>query len=210
MSAVFRRCVVAVAGLAALAPLVAAQPASAFPKGDSVFSFNYKVIASTHIKKLNQTITTPPGGRFNGQIDFDTAQLQGNIKLPPIKFTFSEAGLPLATATAQIATVKPVTGRVNLNNFRVTATSTFNLRLVSVYAATPVPLPLPPVNLVGNSCTTATPIVVTMSGIAKIGAKSTFKGTFTIPNFKTCGALTTVLNQLIPGPGNTFSATASP
>jgi hypothetical protein len=79
----------------------------------------------------------------------------------------------------------------------------------------PLPLPLPPitvppVNLVGTSCTTASPISVTMSGIAHLGAPSTFKGSFTIPNFANCEAMTTVLNEEIPGPGNTFSATASP
>jgi hypothetical protein len=213
-----------VSGLALLACLVAvAQPAYAakkktrfgFPKHDTVFAFNYNVIASTHIKKLNQTITTPPGGKFNGEVDFDTARLRGNIKLPPVTFTFSEAGVPLATATAKIVQAKPITGKVNLNNFKVTTTSTFNMRIVSAYAAAPSvpvlgPLPLPPVNLVGDHCTTEKPIVVTMSGIAKIGEKSTFSGTFTIPKFKTCSVMTAVLNQLVPGPGNTFTATATP
>jgi hypothetical protein len=45
---------------------------------------------------------------------------------------------------------------------------------------------------------------------ASLDKPSTFKGVFTIPHFKTCGALTAVLNQLIPGPGNTFRATARP
>jgi hypothetical protein len=89
------------------------------------------------------------------------------------------------------------------------------MRIVSAYAATPAvpvlgPLPVPPVNLVGDKCTTETPIVVTMSGIAKIGQKSTFTGSFTIPKFKTCSVMTPILNQLVPGPGNTFSATATP
>ena len=93
---------------------------------------------------------------------------------------------------------------------RVTATSTFNIRIIHAYAALPIPLPLPPVNLVGNHCTTATPVSVTMSGIAHLGAASTFSGTFTIPDFKSCGAATAGLNLLIPGPGNTFTATTSP
>jgi hypothetical protein len=204
--------------------LVVAQPASAakpkttkygFPTSHTVFGFHYKVVASTHIKKMNQTITTPPGGIFDGEADFDTSQIRGKITLPPIKFTFSQAGVPLATATAQIVSAKPITGKINLNNFRVTTTSVFNMRIISAYAATPsVPgvgaLPLPPVNLVGNKCTTEKPISVTMSGIAKIGAKTTFSGAFTIPKFKTCSVMTPILNQLVPGPGNTFTATAKP
>ena len=39
---------------------------------------------------------------------------------------------------------------------------------------------------------------------------STFTGEFTIPRFKNCGLLTFAINLLIPGDGNTFSATASP
>jgi len=224
MPAVRRRAVAAISGLALVMSLVAvAQPATAavkktkfgFPTTDSVFAFNYKVIASTHIKKLNQTITTPPGGKFLGEVDFDTSRLRGTIQLPPVKFTFSQAGVPLANATAQIVSAKPITGTINLKTFKVTTTSTFNMRIVSAYAATPTvpvlgPLPVPPVNLVGDKCTTETPIVVTMSGIAKIGQKSTFTGSFTIPKFKTCSVMTPILNQLVPGPGNTFSATATP
>jgi hypothetical protein len=219
MSALRRRCVAAVVGLALVTPLVlAAQPASAFPKGDFVFPFNYKVVASTHIKKLNQTITPPPG-RFKGGIDVTQGGLlQGSITLPPVTFTFSPAaGIPLATATAQIVQAKPVIGKVTLANLHVTATATFNLRILSVVPATPtvpgvgpLPVPVPPVNLVGDQCTTEKPIVVTMTGVASLTKKSTFTGSFTIPNFKTCGALTIALNQLIPGPGNTFSATAYP
>ena len=223
-----RRLVCVFVSVAALVlPIVgSAQPAQAFPKGDFVFTFAYKVKASTTIKKLNQTISPPPG-TFKGGIDIDKGGvLLGHIKLPPTTFTFSEAGLPLAKATAQIVEAKPVTGKVNLAKFFVTATSTFNLKILSVVpvaptvtlpggditgiGSLPVPVDPPPVNLVGKTCTTETPIVVTMSGIAHLDRASTFKGLFTIPKFKTCGALTAVLNQLIPGPGNTFAATATP
>ena len=36
------------------------------------------------------------------------------------------------------------------------------------------------------------------------------KGVFSIPNFANCQGFEHVLNQLIPGPGNTFVATARP
>jgi len=220
--------VVFVSIAAVVAPVVvSAQPAQAFPKGDFVFPFKYKIQTSTTIKKLNQTIKPPPG-TFSGAIDIDKGGLLlGHIKLPPVSFTFTQAGIGLATATAQIVEAKPVTGKVTLGKIiRVVATSTFNLRILKVVPATPtlplpgggitgigqLPLPVdvPPVNLVGNTCTTETPINVTMSGIASFTKPSTFKGTFTIPKFKTCGLLTVALNQLIPGPGNTFSATANP
>jgi hypothetical protein len=50
-----------------------------------------------------------------------------------------------------------------------------------------------------------------MKGAASFGSPSTLSGVFTLPSFKTCGlVVTTALNQLLPGPGNTFTATATP
>jgi hypothetical protein len=107
----------------------------------------------------------------------------------------------------KITQTKPVTGTIDLENsypFKVVATATFNIRIVSAYAG------IVPVNLVGNSCTTSTPVSVTMRGAALPGQAATFSGIYTIPPLKTCGALTLALNQVIPGPGNTFTAKASP
>jgi hypothetical protein len=187
----------------AIAPVaVLAQPAVAAKKHATI-PFAYKITATTHIKKLNQTVT-PPTGTFKGTIDLTAETLSGNINLPPATFTTKLAGAVPLTATAKIVQAKPVTGTINLSNFKVKATSTFNFLITSAYAAGV------PVNLVGNSCTTATPVSVTMSGIASLSGASKFSGTFTIPKFKSCGAATIALNQLIPGPGNTFSAVARP
>jgi hypothetical protein len=205
------------------------SPASAFPKGDPVYKFKYNVIATAHVAKADLTLSPPPG-IFKGGIDLATGQLLGSITLPNTTFTQSEAGIGLVTATAAIVPVKQVTGHVSLGNFKVTATSVFNIHILTMYLATPTlpplpitlpPLPiglpislppvaLPPVNLVGNSCTTASPISVTMSGIAHLDGPSTFSGAFSLPNFQSCGLMTAVINREIPGPGNTFSATATP
>ena len=201
----------------ALAPVtMLASPASAFPKGDPVYKFKYKVVATSYIKRADLTLTTAPG-IFKGGIDLANGKLLGSISLPNVTFTQSEAGVGLVTATSSIQQTKPVTGHVNIGTFKVTSTSTFNIRLISMYPAIPtlplplpLPLPIPQVNLVGNGCMTSSPIKVTMSGIANLGEASTFKGTFTIPDFVNCGVMTAVINQEIPGPGNTFSATASP
>jgi hypothetical protein len=72
-----------------------------------------------------------------------------------------------------------------------------------------LPTTVPPVNMVGTSCFTA-PITMILQGITNAGTLSKLTGTFTIPDFTACGALTTLLNTLLPGPGNTFSATATP
>jgi hypothetical protein len=65
-------------------------------------------------------------------------------------------------------------------------------------------------NLVGNSCVTSTTVSVTMRGVADLTSPATFSGIYTIPPLKTCGALTAALNLVIPGPGNTFTAKATP
>ena len=196
-----------VAALLLVAPLtlitvVAEQPAHA----DSFFPFAYNVNATTHLKKLNQTVTVPQG-TFTGNIDLDTSKLTGSITLPPATIKLKLAGIvPLVTATVKIIQVKPVTGSVLLNQvpFPVTATATFNIHVVSAYAG------IVPVNLVGNNCVTATPVTVTMKGLGNFSGPSTFSGPYTIPPLKNCGLTTTALNQVIPGPGNTFTAVATP
>lgn len=180
----------------------AAQPAAA----DEYFPFSYRVDAKTHLKKLNQTVTVPPG-TFIGAIDISTARLSGSITLPKATIKMKLAGIvPLVTATVKIVQTKPVTGTVDFGAipFPVVATATFNIRVVSAYAG------ILPVNLVGDSCTTSTPVSVIMRGVADLTDPSTFSGIYTIPPLKTCGALTAALNLVIPGPGNTFTAKATP
>jgi hypothetical protein len=196
-----------------------AQPASAFPKGDPVYTFKYKVIATATIPKAGITLSPPPG-LFQGGIDLATGALKGSIQIPNTTFTQSEAGIGLVTATAAMEQLKPVTGHVNIGTFKVSATSVFNIHILTMYPATPqlpklpialpIPIALPPINLVGSSCMTSTPVTVTMSGKANLGGASKFSGTFTIPPFANCGLMTTVVNQEVPGPGNTFSAVATP
>jgi hypothetical protein len=206
-----RRCVAAVVlVVTAMTPLwFSLQPASAFPAGDPVIPFDYTVNATTHLKTLDQTITVP-AGRFVGGIDVANtpdrlAPLAGNITLPPATFTYKAAGiLGLVTATAKISQTQPVTGTLDLNTFVITATATFNIRIVNAHATGST------TNLVGNSCVTATPVSVTMSGPASLGGASTFTGEYTLPKFKTCGLGTTALNLVLPGPGNTFTAVATP
>ena len=207
MGALKRRgsAIVVLVVIACTALAVSLAPASAFDPNGNVYHFNYNVDAAAHMKTLDQTIVVK-GGKFIGGIDFGTAELRGKITLPPSTFTFKLGGLlPLVDATARIIPTKLVTGTVDLNTLTVTATSVFNVQLVSVYiSGTKAP------NLVGNGCITATPASVTMSGTASLGETSTFSGDFTMPPFKDCGKKTAVLNLVLSGPGNTFTATATP
>jgi hypothetical protein len=188
------------------APAVAVTIASTSSAGaaDPAVPFDWKIDATTHLKKLDQTVTVPTGS-FVGSVNPVTGQLTGHIKLPPATTTIALGGAGLARATFQIVEVQPVTGRVDLTTLQATATSVFDIKVVR---ASPTLLPF--VNLVGNSCTTARPVTVTMSGTASLTAPSTFEGTYTIPKLEHCGVLTAALNLVVPGPGNTFTAVAAP
>ena len=197
-----------VAAFLLVAPLTlvavgAEQPAGA---ANPTIGFAYFVNATTHLKKLNQTVTVPQG-TFTGSIDLITSHLTGSITLPQATIKMKLAGIvPLVTATIKIVQTKLVSGTVDFTQtpIPVVATATFNIKILKAYAG------IVPVNLVGSTCTTATPVSVTMRGIADLANPSTFSGPYTIPPLKTCGVLTTALNQVIPGPGNTFTAVATP
>lgn len=187
-----------VATLAAL--LAMASPASAAP----LIPIDYRVDATTTIASVGQTVTTT-GGRFTGSVDLGTGAITGNLSLPPGSSTFSIAGIGLATATFAVQPTGPITGTVNLATMTATTTSSFNIRITSLR-----PTFLPWWNLVGSYCRTATPISVTMSGPISLTEAAAMSGTFTMPRLRDCGFLTGILNLLIPGPGNTFSATFRP
>jgi hypothetical protein len=195
--------------LTAFSPIVlGAQSASAFPKGDSVIAFDYIIDATTHIAKSDQTQTVS-GGKFHGLVDFDKGLISGKITLPDSSTT-TGAGPAQVMIVSRTVPTKPVSGKINLDTFRVTSTSHFLLKIVSVTPVPPAGLPLPKINLVGNNCQTVAPVNVTMSGIAHLDVPSVFKGVFSIPEFSGCNGFEAALNQLIPGPGNTFTATARP
>jgi hypothetical protein len=171
---------------------------------DILFPFNWNVDATTHLKKLNMDVTVPTGN-FTGVVDLTTGQLGGDITLPPAQVTLGLAGFGLVTANMQITEAQPITGTLDVSTFAVTATAVFNIKVLSAY-----PTATPTINVVGNSCQTSTPVSVTMSGIANLSGSSTFSGDYTIPPLQNCQLATIALNLVIPGPGNTFSATVAP
>jgi hypothetical protein len=171
---------------------------------DPMLVVHWNVDASTHIEKPNQDVTVPRGS-FDGLIDLKTGGILGLLTLPPAHMQLKALGLlPLVQADFQMAPVGPITGKVDFTKLTVTSTATFNIKITKLTAAGL------PANLVGNSCTTATPITVTMGGPVSFTSGSTFTGVYTIPPFATCGALTPALTTAISGPGNTFTGTFSP
>jgi hypothetical protein len=175
-------------------------PASAAP----ILPIKWNVDASTHMASLGIDVALT-GGTFDGQIDLGTGDLTGTMSLPQSSTWIKLGSLPLAKATFAMQPVGPITGKVDLLTQTVTTTATFNIRLVSIK-----PLGLP-FNLVGNRCTTATPISVTMGGKVDLSGPSSFTGTYAVPRFKDCGLLVTpIINLIAPGDGNTFTASFAP
>jgi hypothetical protein len=204
-----RRALSVVALAVALCPLVLdSHAAGAYSDSDPIFPFSYTVDATTHVKKFDQTINVP-GGSFVGGIDLYDGSLQGALTLPTTQFTFTLAGVGLVTATAKIVPTQLVTGMVDfshLPNLPLTATAVFNIRILDAHAVGTN------INLVSPLCKTAEPVSVTMSAMANLGGPTSMSGEFTIPPFTACGnpVTTSALTLAISGPGNTFSASATP
>jgi hypothetical protein len=183
-----------------LSGFVATQPAAA----DPIFPIDWTVDAQTHLNSLDLDVEVT-GGSFVGQVDLGTGDISGDITLPQAETQLQLIGLPLANVAFAVTPVGPATGHVDLTTLTATLTSTFDIRVPYVR-----PLGLPFLNLVGKRCQTATPITLTLSGPVDLTGGSTFSGTFAVPQFKNCGLATTALNLVVPGDGNTFTATASP
>src|SRR5581483_7064298 len=140
-----------------------------------------------------------------------------NLSLPPAQVTIYALGAAgVADASFVIAPVGPTTGHVDFATSQVTTTSRFDIRVAKVTphpipSGSPVAAPLTSkVNLAGSNCRTSTPITVTMGGTVDFVHGGTFSGTYAIPKFRDCKLMTAAINQMVPGGGNTFSATFSP
>jgi hypothetical protein len=186
---------VATAGLASAPSALAA---------DTVIPIHWSVNASAHIKSLNMDITVPPG-TFDGSVNLTTGALSGNLTLPSATQNISLLGIPLASATFAMAPNGPISGHLDLATMTVSVTASFNFNITNVHASI-----LPRLNLVGNNCHGSKPITQTLTGPVNLAGSQTFSSTFAIPKFADCGLTTPLLNLIIPGGGNTFTATFAP
>ncbi|MBN2624982.1 MAG: hypothetical protein JXA83_16505, partial [Acidimicrobiales bacterium] len=180
--------------------VVAASPASA----DPILPIEWNVDATTHIASLGID-NEMTGGTFSGDVDLGAGTIVGDLSLPVSETSFEVLGVGLADVGIEVAPIGQTSGTLDLSTLTVEMTSTFDIKIPYLN-----PLGVDGINLVGSHCQTREPITLTMSGPVDLAAGSTFTGTFSIPKFKHCGLLTFFLNLIIPGDGNTFTATASP
>lgn len=194
----------AVAPLVTVVVAVLCLVASATPASAATLPLDWDVSVSTHLATMNTDVTVD-GAHFTGSVNTDTGALSGSISVPSTVVHYAVWGIPVADITMAMAPVGKITGKVDLKTMRVTAKSTFFIKLTDV--RTPL---LPWWNLVGNSCATSTSTSATMSGTASLTEPSTVTGTYTIPPFANCGMMTWILNWVAPGPGNTLAVTFTP
>jgi hypothetical protein len=194
-------------GLAALvvagALLIAAPVASAAP-----FNFtDWNLTGSLTVAKLKQSIAFPAGSKFNGSLELTNGQLTGHVTVPQFSTRLKVLGLPV-DATLQLVEAQPVAGTVTFGspNITIDATTAATLRITRLSS------PLVPLNLVGNQCRTSEPVVLPLHYVGPLNLSTgfTFQGTTTIPRLTHCGLATPLLNQLMAGSGNAFTATISP
>jgi hypothetical protein len=181
---------------------VATAPASG---ADPDIPINQTLDVTTHLKKLNQDIQTN-GGSLTGTLDLGNGDFVGDLTLPPSETTLPLAGIvPLAAVGTEVVPTGQITGHVDLATSTITTTSSFHLRIRYVR---PLGLPL---NLVGNRCQTSRPITLTTSGTIDLATQAgTLSGEFAIPPLQNCGLITPLLNPLVTGEGNTFTASVRP
>jgi hypothetical protein len=196
-----RRAVLGIA-VALLAAAVVSVPAAS--AADIVLPFtNYKVAGSLTVKKLNQSITLPPGSTFNGQANITQQKLTGDVFIPEFTSTVRVLGIP-TQVTTKLEQVQPVQGTVTVDpNFTVhlRSTTTALLRIKRLRLGL---LSVP------TTCRTAEPLLLTLNYDGPLVYPLAFDGTTTIPHLTGCGLLGPTLGTLLSGPGNPYHVTIAP
>lgn len=109
--------------------------------------------------------------------------------------------LPI-TASLTFTEVGETRGKLAQNSISFTTNQVIRLKNAKVFG----------VNLVTSTCVTSAPAVIPLKSPAtgfKLSGGGALTGTFTIPSFKSCGVLTSLVTGLAAGSGNGISLTAT-
>ena len=196
-----RAAALAAAGVLTTVSLAAlAGPASAGTRGKPVHA-SYKVTGSTFLKGPDFTLALGPG-KLSSSLNPSNGKLTATLKLPPATGSFKQAGVIPVTSTTKFIDDGPTTGKVNLNTGAVKTTSKITLQITSlIVAGITVP--------VGTKCETKAPVVVKLTSEKGFNPLDggTVSGSYTIGDFQHCLLATSLINQTIPGSGNTITLT---
>ena len=180
------------AGLATLA--LAAIPAAAHA---ATLNVNYDVTGTSHVSHTDSDLWIRPT-TLSISNDTSTNTFTGHLPIAPADTKFHVLGFLPIKATVNFIEAAPLTGV--LGRGTVSTTASYYLRLSDVLVGG-IP------TYVGNNCRTVDPIVINASNPAgttfNITSGGELTGTFSVGDFQNCSLQTWLINQLVPGDGNT-------
>lgn len=191
-------------GIAAAAALVMI-PAAAHAA--TIVTLKHDATGTSVIEKTSSTIALGPT-TLTTDLDIDTGDFTGSLPLPATTTEFKAAGFLPVKADVSFVPVGPVTGRIDLTQTqaKVTSVARYTVKLSNIKVAG-----FP--TFAGNSCQTTTPASIPADTPEGEGFDllegGNLTGTYTLPQFANCGINTSLINALVPGPGNTVSIQAS-
>lgn len=187
--------------LAALGASVALVLASG-PAQAATIDVDYTVNGSTRIASTGSSIAIGPATMYS-KVDVD-GSFTGDMALPGTRTKFELLGFIPVTADVNFEPTGPTTGNVvrTPDRLRVLqSTSSYYVRLSNVAV---VGFPL----FAGSQCRTKDPVVIQADTPAgeyfDIAVGGRLTGTYSIGEFENCGLNTWLINQIIPGGGNTI------
>ncbi len=186
--------------LAAAGPAVAAAP-------PGTFEIDYDASGASHLAKPNTDVALGPTTLVSYISDSGDGTFTGSLPLPTTTASFKAFGFVPLSAKVSFVPAGPVTGTLSTTvPTTVTATAKYYIKLTDAKAAG---LPA----FVGDKCQTAAPVtipVATPAGEAfDLTNGGTLAGTYTIGDFANCGLTTALINNQVPGAGNTVRFTVS-
>jgi hypothetical protein len=190
----------AVAALAGVAAVLGTMtPAHA---DDDTINVDYDVNGTTHIASTNSDVTLGPA-TMSSHVAAD-GSFTADMALPGTRTTFNLLGFLPVTADVSFEPVGSTVGmlsRVGRTQV-VTSTSNYYVRLSNIKVGSIFPI------IVGSQCRTEQPVTIeadTPAGEAfDIAVGGHLAGTYSIGDFQNCGLNTWLINDLIPGSGNTI------
>ncbi|WP_163510686.1 hypothetical protein [Fodinicola acaciae] len=164
----------------------------------------YDVTGTSKLKKTGSVLNLGPT-KLTADMNIDDGTFTADLPLPPVSAEFKVIGLVPVSATTEFIQEGPTTGSVDLSTGDMKSTTKITLRLSNVKVGG---LPI----VVGPHCQSAYPATVELAGKDGFNAVlgGPVGGTFTIPPFAHCLLQQLLINQLIPGPGNTIDLTLGP
>lgn len=168
---------------------------------DTTVGIDYDVSGSTHIASTDSSIPVGPT-TLSTVLDINNGDITGTMPIPSQQRTFNLIGFVPVSATVSFIEASPLSGHIDLTaaNAVVTGSASYMVQLSNVKIAG-IPA------FVGDNCKTVDPVTIPADTPAGQGfdllGGGELTGTFSLGDFDHCGINTWLINQVIPGSGNT-------